>query len=88
MLFDYSKLEGKIKEVFDIQENFAAAMGLSVVSISNKLNNKSQWTQTEIQKAVELLGIDPLEISAYFFAEKVKEAKQIKVRNHIHNKRK
>ncbi len=72
-MFDYSKLKGRIKEKFDTQGNFARAMGLSTVSMSDKLNNKVQWTQKEIDSACALLEIDPAEIPIYFFTAKVKE---------------
>lgn len=72
MAFDYSKLKGKIREVFGTQENFAVAMLLSPVSLSAKLNNKVPFTQAEINKACELLGIALEFIPVYFFTEKVK----------------
>lgn len=71
MAFNYSKLRGRIREVFGTQDRFAEAMGRSNTSISQKLNNKSEWTQKEINRAVEVLGIDDVDISAYFFAQKV-----------------
>lgn len=71
MTFNYSKLRGRIREVFGTQDRFAEAMGRSDTSISQKLNNKSEWTQKEINRAVEVLGIDDVDISAYFFAQKV-----------------
>jgi len=71
MTFNYSKLRGRIREVFGTQDRFAAAMGRSDTSISQKLNNKSEWTQKEINRAVEVLGIDDVDVSAYFFAQKV-----------------
>lgn len=71
-MFDYSKLKGKIKEVFGTQEAFAKAMGLSGVSLSSKLNNVTQFTQVEINRACELLSIPVEYISVYFFTEKVK----------------
>lgn len=74
MAFDYSKLRGKIREVFGTQSKFAKAMGLSSVTLSAKLNNTVQFTQTEINKACGLLGI-PIEfIPVYFFTEKVKSS--------------
>lgn len=74
MAFDYSKLRGKIKEVFGTQSKFAKAMGLSSVSLSAKLNNTVMFTQDEINKACELLHI-PIEfIPVYFFTEKVKSS--------------
>ena len=71
MAFNYSKLRGRIREVFGTQDRFAEAMGRSNTSISQKLNNKSEWTQKEINRAVEVLGIDDVDIPAYFFAQKV-----------------
>lgn len=71
MAFDYSKLRGKIREIFKTQDEFAKAIGLSNTSVSAKLNNKVEWTQQEINKASEVLKISESEIFAYFFTEKV-----------------
>ena len=65
--FDYSKVRGKIKEVFGTQAAFAEALRMSPVSLSEKLNNKVQFTQKEIQTAVELLKLPKEEIPVYFF---------------------
>lgn len=69
-MFDYSKLRGKIREVYGTQFDFAEAMGMSAVSLSEKLNNKTQFTQKEIDKACELLQIKKEEIPIYFFMSK------------------
>ena len=74
--YNYDKLNGKIKEVFGTQENFAVAMLLSPVSLSAKLNNKVPFTQAEINKACELLGIALAFIPVYFFTEKVQKHEQ------------
>lgn len=71
--FDYSKLRGKIRE-FGTQEAFANAIGISTVTLSERLNNKSQFTQNEINKTVDILKIEPEKIPIYFFTPKVKEA--------------
>ena len=55
IMYNYSKLKGRVTECFDTQENFANAMGMSRVSISQKLNNISYFSQYEIDKACELL---------------------------------
>lgn len=70
--FDYSKLRGKIRE-YGTQEAFADAIGISTVTLSEKLNNKSQFTQKEINKSVEVLQIAPEDIPTYFFTPKVKQ---------------
>lgn len=73
MAFDYSKLRGKIREIFKTQSAFAEAMGMSTTSLSVKLNNNVEFSQKEIEKAVELLKIDKEEIPAYFFTIEVQE---------------
>lgn len=67
----YSKLRGKIREVFGTQEAFAEAIGLSKAGVSQRLNNKVKWTADEIEKAKNVLGFDASEIGAYFFTRKV-----------------
>lgn len=69
--FDYSKLKGRIREIFDTQSAFADAMGISAITLSAKLNNKGQWKSSEIDKACELLKIAKEEIPIYFFTPKV-----------------
>lgn len=71
MSFDYSKLLGKIVEVYGTQQKFSDAMNLSERSISLKLNGKTGWKQSEIVQASNLLGIPAELISQYFFAQKV-----------------
>lgn len=70
-LFDYSKLLGRLKEKGLTQEQFADLLGMSGTTLSKKLNGKSEWTQAEINKACEILEIDPVEIPIYFFKPKV-----------------
>lgn len=64
---DYKKLKGEIRGKFGTQEAFAAAMGLSVCSLNKKLNGRTEWTSSDIRKALELLNIPAQEIPAYFF---------------------
>ena len=71
MKYNYSKLKGKIREVCVTQEKFAKELERTDTTINNKLNNKSFFTQDEIAKAVEVLGILPEEIHEYFFNQKV-----------------
>lgn len=69
--YDYSKLRGRIKEIFCTQGAFASAIGLSDVSVSNKLNNIADWRQEEMEKSIEQLKIPLSEIHIYFFTKKV-----------------
>lgn len=67
MAFNYSKLLGKIKEVFGTQGKFAEAVGLSERSLSQKLNNEVPWKQPEMIKSSELLGFPLDDMHLYFF---------------------
>ena len=74
MAFDYSKLRGKIKEVFGTQEKFADAMSMSTVTLSAKLNGRVDWTQAEMYLACDLLGVPYEFIPILFFTKKVKSS--------------
>lgn len=69
--YDYRKLRGRIKEKYGTQSAFAKAMGLSDVSVSNKLNNNVEWGQEDIEKSIILLDIAYFDIHSYFFTHKV-----------------
>ncbi len=67
MAYDYSKLSGKIIEIFGTRSNFANAMEMSERTLSLKLNNLTSWKQPEITRACNLLGLSEFEIKDYFF---------------------
>lgn len=69
IIYDYSKLRGKIKEVFGTQDSFASAMGISSVSVSSKLNNKTYFEQPEMLRAGRVLGIPNEKLHEYFFCK-------------------
>lgn len=69
MLFDYSKLRGKIREKFETQSAFAKELGISNASLSSKLNNHVEFSQLEMNKCCELLKI-PKEFIPIFFYTK------------------
>lgn len=71
MAFNYDKLKGKIVEKYGTQRMFAKALQVSEKTLSLKLNNKIFFSQDEITKASELLGIRLDEIQIYFFKKKV-----------------
>lgn len=79
MPFDYSKLRGKIKEVYHTQEKFAAALGMSKGSVSQRLNNILDFSQSEMEKSADLLGFAKEEIPAYFFTTEVQKSEQMPV---------
>lgn len=76
MAFEYSALTRLIRFKYGTQDNFAKALGIGRVSLSQRLNNRREFTQNEIAKAVELLGISEKSIPEYFFNEKVQKNEQ------------
>ncbi len=76
MKFDYSRLSGRIVDVYGSRRKFAEAMRNSGVQMSEhtmslKMNNKVYWKQPEINVACDLLGIPEDSIATYFFTQKV-----------------
>jgi len=68
MAFKYNKLRGKIIEKFGSIKAFAKAYGISLNSMSKKLNGKTEISTKDIVKMSKLLDIKPCEYHEYFFA--------------------
>lgn len=77
MAFEYSELIRLIKYKFGTQDNFAKALGLGRVSLSQRLNNKLEFSQDEILKAANLLELPKESIPRYFFKEKIQKHEQL-----------
>lgn len=75
VVFDYSKLKGRIVEKFGTQGRFAAANQLTDRSMSLKLNNGIGLSQEEVLKWCKMLDIDIMDIPDYFFKQKVSNFK-------------
>lgn len=71
MVFDYSKLRGRIVEKYGSQAAFADAIDMSISTLNLKLNNKSEWSTTEIVEACKLLDVELIDTYSYFFKEKL-----------------
>lgn len=67
-MYSYSKLKGRIVERYGTQANFARRLGISKNSMSKKLTCKTEFSQSDIIKWAELLGIEKGEYEEYFFA--------------------
>lgn len=74
MKFNYSKLLGRMKECGYTQEKLAQAIGISVGTMSQKLNNKANFYQPEMQRICELLNITGAEVYAVFFTLEVEKS--------------
>ena len=69
MCFDYSKLKGRIIEMYGNQGAFAVALGVSKNTLSKKMQNKIRFTSSDIIKITEMLNIPKEEIGNYFFCK-------------------
>lgn len=76
MTFDYSKLRGRIKEVYGKYENLVPSIGMSEATLSRKLNGKSYFDSQEILELSKALDIPDEERDIYFFKVKVRKSEQ------------
>ena len=67
MKFNNSKLRGKIRENFGSGYAFGEALGMALSTLSGKLNNKSEFTRSEILSIVKLLNLKKEEVYDVFF---------------------
>ncbi len=74
MVFDFSKLRGRIKEQFGSERAFAEALGMTTSSLSARLNGKTQFGADIIVVSCQLLNIPDEEIGAYFFKPKFEKS--------------
>ena len=74
MRFNYSKLLGRMKECGYTQERLAQAIGISVSTMSQKLNNKANFYHPEMQKICEVLDITGADVYYIFFTLEVEKS--------------
>lgn len=67
MQYAYRKLRGRITEVFGTQAAFALALGISKISVSKKLNGKTEFSQSDVEQWAELLHINRCEYGEFFY---------------------
>lgn len=70
--YDYSKLCGKIREVFKTQDKFTEALQIGRTVLYSRLNGSTEWTQLEIERSMKLLGEPMTSVGSYFFTRKVR----------------
>ena len=68
MNYDYSKLQGRIREQGFTQEQLAAQIPMDRSVLSLKLNNKRTFRMKEIERICQILSIPLESIGEYFFA--------------------
>ncbi len=58
MNWNYSKLKGRIREVCGTQDEFVTRIGIGRVSLSQRLNNILEFSQDEMFRSCDVLGIN------------------------------
>jgi Helix-turn-helix. len=69
--YNYSKLLGRIKECGFTQVSLAKRLGIDASTLNLTINNKRNFRQNEILRIAEILCIQPIEITSYFFVQKL-----------------
>lgn len=67
LAFNYSKLRGRIREKCGNNAVFAKKLGIHDSTLSQKLNNMSDFSQNEIFKSIRILELKESDIPDYFF---------------------
>ena len=67
MQFDYAKLKGRTAERGVTDRDVATAAHMNPSTYSQKMNGKGLFTQGQICDICSFLGIEPVDIPAYFF---------------------
>ncbi len=67
MLYNYSKLIGRMAELKISQDTLAKRMGIGRSTLFNKLRSNTEFTQDEINACVKILNLKQAEIPEYFF---------------------
>ena len=65
--YSSGKLRGKIREVCGTEKEFAKFLKISATALSLKLNNKGDWSRSEMEEIMSILSIKRKEIIDYFF---------------------
>lgn len=75
-LYDYSILKGKIVEKIGSRRELADKLGINETTLSNKLNNKTDFSREEMKKICQILDEPLSRIMEFFFTEVVRENEQ------------
>ena len=67
--FNYSKLKGRITEKCGTQKAFAELLGITEGTLTSKLQGHTYFTQAEIFRSINILDLESVSITPYFFAE-------------------
>ena len=71
--YDYSELLGLMKAKKLRQEDLALKIGMNPATLNLKLNNKSEFNQSQIRQICIVLDIPSRLVPKYFFCEQTLE---------------
>ena len=75
-IYDYSILKGKIVEKIGSRRELADKLGINETTLSNKLNNKTDFSREEMKKICKILDEPLYKIVEFFLPETVRENEQ------------
>lgn len=67
--YNFQRLQGRIKEYYGTQNNFAKELGVTKQCLSRKLQNKSKFGYDEVTFMINKLHIRPNEVQDIFFTK-------------------
>lgn len=73
---NFRKLRGRIVEKYGSVLRFSRILGISNVSVYNKLSARTDFSRSDILKWANLLNIPTRSIGEYFFTENVENSHQ------------
>lgn len=79
MAYETERLKSRIIEKYGDQKSFAQAAGMNKSKVCRLLKGETEWSGSEMMKAVRLLSIPFNEIDVYFFDKAVSNNKPQKV---------
>lgn len=65
--YDYSELLGKLRAQKITQEELARQIHLNPSTLNQKLNNKSEFSQSEMRAILNVIGAPIGKVAVYFF---------------------
>ena len=69
-IFDYSKLKGKIIELYGTQSNFLTHLNMTEATFIKTMKNVRYFNQSEILIILNLFKLNVADIGDYFFSAK------------------
>ena len=70
-MFSRNKFLGKVMTLGLTTSDVAQSLGVTISTLSRKINGKSEFTRSEIQAIRNLLKLSPNEVDEIFFASEL-----------------